>query len=176
MSPVSDPISAANRPRATRELVVSHVFDAPRECAFDAWIDSTWWLPEGLIDPTYSLDVRPGGGYRIDGAGGSITGFFCEVVAPIRLTMTLDLSDAPKAWLDLVHPGRDRSGERPALEAILTVTFDDVEGKTKVTLRHRFETAEIRDAMLRIGMAEGWDASLAALDRLLSNPLPKDQA
>jgi uncharacterized protein YndB with AHSA1/START domain len=37
---------------ADREIVLSRVFDAPRELVFDAWTDSKhvaeWWGPNGL--------------------------------------------------------------------------------------------------------------------------------
>lgn len=49
-----------------------------------------------------------------------------------------------------------------------TVAFEDLAGKTKLTIRTRFESAVIRDAMLRIGMTEGWSQSLERLARSLS--------
>jgi uncharacterized protein YndB with AHSA1/START domain len=40
-----------------------------------------------------------------------------------------------------------------------TVTFEDLDGKTKLTIRTRFDSLAIRDAMLKMGMTEGWSQS-----------------
>jgi uncharacterized protein YndB with AHSA1/START domain len=44
-----------------------------------------------------------------------------------------------------------------------TVTFEDVARKTRLTIRTRFNSVAMREAMLRIGITEGWSQSL---DRL----------
>lgn len=45
----------------------------------------------------------------------------------------------------------------------MTVTFEEQERKTKLTIVQRFETAADRDAILKMGAPEGWSQSL---DRL----------
>ncbi|MFD2273315.1 SRPBCC domain-containing protein [Undibacterium arcticum] len=84
-------------------------------------------------------------------------------MAPERLVMTLDCSEHPDAWHDMVKPNRARDERNPAGEMLSTVTFEDVDGKTKLTIRTRFESATIRDAMLKMGMTEGWTESLERL-------------
>lgn len=53
---------------ADREIVITRVFDAPREQVFDAWTDSEhvsqWWGPNGFTTTTHEMDVRPGGVWR----------------------------------------------------------------------------------------------------------------
>src|SRR5438128_10473572 len=53
---------------ADREIVVTRVFDAPRELVFEAWTDPTrvvqWWGPHGFTTTIHEMDVRPGGVWR----------------------------------------------------------------------------------------------------------------
>ena len=44
------------------------------------------------------------------------------------------------------------------------MTFEDQAGKTKLTIRIRFESGAIRDALLKIGMTQGWSQSLERLE------------
>ena len=48
-----------------RELVITRVFDAPRDLVFKAWTERDrmmrWWGPNGFTLPVCNLDVRPGG-------------------------------------------------------------------------------------------------------------------
>ncbi len=50
---------------------------------------------------------------------------------------------------------------------VQTITFENLDGKTKVTVRTRFESSAIRDGMLKVGMNEGWSQSLDRLADLL---------
>ena len=47
------------------ELVLTRIFDAPRELLFKVWTDpkhvSQWWGPHGFANPICELDLRPGG-------------------------------------------------------------------------------------------------------------------
>ena len=67
-----------------------------------------------------------------------------------------------------MNPNREKGKGKPALEVLLTVTFEELDGKTKLTIRTRFESVAIRDAMLKIGMAEGWAQSLERLESQLA--------
>src|SRR5713101_4163666 len=50
---------------AEREVVITRVFDAPRELVFKAFTERErlmrWWGPGGFTTPLCELDVRPGG-------------------------------------------------------------------------------------------------------------------
>ena len=52
-----------------KELVLTRVFDAPRELVFKVWTDpkhmAQWWRAHGFTSPVWELDVRPGGAIRI---------------------------------------------------------------------------------------------------------------
>jgi uncharacterized protein YndB with AHSA1/START domain len=103
---------------------------------------------------------------RGDGVDFPLAGVYQEVVQPERLVMTVDTSGHPAEWQDMVDPNRG-SNANPAGEILQTVTFDDVNGDTRLTIRMRFGLVAIRDAMVKMGMNEGWSQSLDRLTRLL---------
>jgi uncharacterized protein YndB with AHSA1/START domain len=167
-----------------REFVVTRVFDAPRALVFKAWTEpahmARWWGPHHFTNPVCEMDVRPGGTYRIvmrgpDGVDHPAKGVYHEVREPERLVMTIDHSELSDEWHDMVNPNRDRSAGKPSLQGLTTVTFEEQDGKTKLTVRMVFESAEIRDALLKIGMTQGWSQSLERLEDLLANGMPGDR-
>lgn len=173
-------MAARNDPGAESadgDFVITRVFDAPRALVFRAWTDpkhmARWWGPHGFTSPVCELDVRPGGAWRIvmrgpDGAEHPAKGVYREVVAPERLVMTINHSELSDEWHDLVNPNRDKAKGKPALEALTTVTFEEYGGKTTLTIRLRFESAAVRDALLKLGMSQGWAQSLERLTDVLA--------
>jgi uncharacterized protein YndB with AHSA1/START domain len=77
-------------------------------------------------------------------------------VVPERIVLTDSFADAEGNVVSPTHYGM--SPEWP-LETLLTVTFDEQAGKTKVTLRH----AGIPSGAERDGTQQGW---LETVDRL----------
>ncbi len=123
-----------------RELVVTRVIDAPRRLVFEAWTDAEqvahWWGPQGFVTTHCDMDIRVGGAYRFcmrspAGTDHWKRGVYREIVEPERIVFTF-------AWED--------ADGNPGHELLTTVTFDDVGGKTRLTLRQAgFETVERRD-------------------------------
>jgi uncharacterized protein YndB with AHSA1/START domain len=159
------------------DFTITRIFDAPRELVFKAWTEpghmTQWWGPRGFSNPICEMDVRNGGAYRLvmrspDGVDYPIKGVFREIVRPERIVMTQDVSEHPAQWHDLVNPNRKKGDNNPAGELLTTVIFEEVGGKTKLTVRTRFTSASIRDAMLKMGMTEGWSQSLDRLTELLA--------
>lgn len=160
-----------------REFVITRVIAAPRVPVFKAWTDPThtalWWGPHGFTNPVCEMDVRRGGAWRIvmrgpDGAEHPAKGVYREIVAPERIVMTIDHSELSDQWHDLVNPNRDKSKGKPAVEGLMRMTFEELEGKTKLTIRTRFESVAIRNALLKIGMNEGWSQSLERLEECVA--------
>ncbi len=128
-------------PTADREIVLSRVFDAPRELVFRAWTDARhiaqWWGPNGFTTTVQEMDVRPGGVWRFvmhgpDGVDYPNLIVFHEVAAPERLVFT------------------HSSGEEGDAGFEVTITFDEDEaGKTRLRLRQLFATAAERDYVAR---------------------------
>jgi len=131
--------AAANT--AERELVITRVFDAPRRLVFKAWTQpehaARWWGPQGFTTISCEMDVRPGGAWwrrmrSPEGTEHRKRGIYREIVEPERLVFTYATEDAA-----------GNSGH----ETLVTVTFADLGGKTRLTLRQAaFETADARDA------------------------------
>jgi uncharacterized protein YndB with AHSA1/START domain len=166
---LAEHLAAKNEP-----FVISRTFNAPRELVWKAWTEpkhmAQWWGPSNFTCPVCELAVQPGGAYRIvmrgtDGVEYPITGVYREIVPPERLVMTMDCTGHPSAWHDMVKPDRKKGENNPAGTMLQTVTFEDFGGRTVLTIRIRFETPAICDAMVKMGMHEGWSLSL---DRLAS--------
>jgi uncharacterized protein YndB with AHSA1/START domain len=163
-------------PVADRMFVISRTFNAPRELVWKGWTEpkhmAQWWGPSSFTTPVCELDVRPGGAYRIimrgpDGVDYPITGEYREIVPPERLVMTMDCTEHPAAWHDMVKPARKKGENNPAGTMLQTVTFEDFAGRTVLTIRIRLESTAIRDAMVKMGMNEGWSLSLDRLTELV---------
>ncbi|MCE9556440.1 MAG: SRPBCC domain-containing protein [Planctomycetes bacterium] len=165
-----------------REVVITRLYDAPRELVFRAWTEparmAAWWGPHGFTNPVCEMDVRRGGAYRIDmrGSDGIVhpcIGQFGEITPPERLMMVMNHSELPEEWHDMMNPQRDKSLGRPALESHITVTFETVTlagqgSQTLLTIRVRFDSPTIRERFLNMGMFEGWSESLERLASLLA--------
>src|SRR5256885_8808689 len=84
--------------QSDREIVMTRVFDAPRELVFDAYTKPELlkrWLGvfRGHTMPVCEVDLRVGGSYRwvwrlADGSDMGVRGVYREVVRPERLVNT----------------------------------------------------------------------------------------
>jgi uncharacterized protein YndB with AHSA1/START domain len=149
-----------------RTLVTTRVFDASPERVYTAWTDpkqlARWFPPEGLTAPVCQLDVRVGGAMRIDMKGpegepfkGQLfpgRGVYREVVPNKRLAFTFT-------------PEMDG---RAMPTVLMTVEFEDLAGKTKITIRQTLDTVAEFEEMVKTGMAEGLAESLGKLAGVLS--------
>jgi len=144
------------------DVVLTRVFNAPRDLVFKAWTDpeqmAKWWGPDGFTNPVCELDARPGGKIRIDmrapdGTIFPMTGTFYDVEEPTRLVFSQVAAD---------HDGN------ALLKGHTVVTFEDQGEKTKVTVRSSaIGIAPVAADMLK-GMEMGWTQSLVRLDALVS--------
>jgi uncharacterized protein YndB with AHSA1/START domain len=140
-----------------REVVITRVFDAPRELVFKAWTDpkimKEWYGPKMFTNTVCELEARVGGAWRIvmrgpDGAEYPGRGVYREVVKPERLVFTSEATDKEGKII---------------LKGLATVTFAEEGGKTKLTLRMR-ATAMVDYAVAYLdGMEAGWAQSLEKL-------------
>ncbi len=161
-----------------REVVITRFLDAPRERVFRAWTDprllSRWWGPRSFTTPTCQMDPRVGGAYRLvmrspDGVLYPIKGVIREFEAPDLLAFTADLSGHPAKWHDLIHKHMKKGSARPVKGPVSTITamFEEQGRRTRLSVWSLLESAEIRDAFLKIGVTEGWEESLDRLEELL---------
>jgi uncharacterized protein YndB with AHSA1/START domain len=146
------------------ELVVTRVFDAPRELVFRAWTEPErvvrWWGPERFTMPYCDIDLRPGGTFlrcmrSPEGRDFWMTGVFREIVAPERLVFTDSFADAEG---NVVPPARYGAGHDMPLERLVTVTFEEHAGSTKVTVRHADLPSGADRDLVRLGWASGLES------------------
>jgi len=139
------------------DLVITRVYDAPRELVFSLWTDpkhlAEWWGPRGFTNPVCEADARMGGGLRIhmrgpDGRTHRMTGTFDEVVPPERLVFTNIVPDENGQALFQIRN---------------TVLFENEGRKTRLTLRAAVLMQTAAAAPYLAGMNEGWSQTL---DRL----------
>jgi uncharacterized protein YndB with AHSA1/START domain len=148
-----------------RALVIERVFDAPRELVWRAWTEPEhfvrWWGPKGFTTPHCKIDFRVGGVWlncmrSPEGQDYWSTGVYREIVEPERIVTTDSFAEADGNTVPASHYGM--TGDWP-LEALITVTFEEHEGKTRLTLRH----AGIPAGENRDGAQQGWSESFDKL-------------
>jgi uncharacterized protein YndB with AHSA1/START domain len=132
-----------------QEIVLTRVFDAPRDLVFEAWTNPEhvrhWWGLRSSNIVVCEADVRPGGTWRYvtresEGQEVPFTGVYREITPPERLVYT-EMYD--------VEPFN--SGD----PAVNTVTFTEEGGRTLVTVVTVYPTKEVRDFVLGTGMEQG---------------------
>lgn len=139
-----------------RSIVTTRLIDAPRDLVFEAFTDpkhlSQWWGPDGFTTTTSRFEFRPGGVWRFvmhgpDGRDWQNRVQFEEIVPPERIAI----------WHD---DGKDN----PEIRFHNTITLEDTGGKTQLTMRGVFATAQERERVAREnGAVEGGQQTVARL-------------
>jgi uncharacterized protein YndB with AHSA1/START domain len=143
--------------KSERELEITRIFNGPARLVFEAWtkpeLMKQWWAPKSMGVPLRSceMDVRVGGGYRLEFGKDDATSFaffgkYLEVVPPSRLVWT-----------------NEESGDAP----VTTVTFEEKDGKTLLVLHELYPTKAALDEAIA-GMPEGTSEQFVQLDELLA--------
>ena len=143
-------------------IVITRVFDAPRELVWAAWTNpkqlAEWWGPRGFTNPVCEVNLRVGGALRIhmrapNGTIFPMRGVFQEIVKPAKLVFTNIAVD---------------NEDRPVLDGVTTVTFADLGGKTELILK-TWAVAMVHYASAYLqGMETGWTMSVDKLAEMLS--------
>lgn len=149
--------------KSDRELVVTRTVDGPARLVFEAWtrpeLFKRWWVPRSAPVTLLSceMDVRVGGTYRLVFAFGDQTmaffGRYLEVAPSSRL-----------AWTN------DEGGEDAA--AITTVTFEERDGRTLLTMHDLHPSKEALDAAIASGSTDGTPETMDQLEELVAT-LPR---
>ena len=152
--------TAASTVTAQHELHITRVFDAPRELVWKVWTDPEhmkhWSGPRQFYATHIENDRRPGGKWRLwlhsdgfDIGDGQLRklnlwqgGVNREVVEPERLVYTFKWDDNP--------------GLSENVETVVTVTFEENDGKTTMNFHQAFfVTTGDRD-----GHMKGWNSAI----------------
>ena len=148
-----------------RQIVTTRVLNAPRELVFKMWTDPEpivqWWGPKGFTTTTYSMDVRPGGVWRFVMHGPDGTDYqnqitYLEIVKPERLVYK--------------HGGGE---DVEPVNFETTVTFEEQGGKTRLTMRALFPSAQAREHVVKkYGAIEGASQTMDRLEQHLAKNAP----
>ncbi len=130
-----------------REIVLSRVFDAPRELVFKVWTDADhvgkWFGPRGFTCTTHAIDVRVGGLWRFD---------FYAPDGTVYTNRMEYLEIVPNEKIVANH-GRDVDNDPDRFRT--TITFDEqADKKTVVTMRTLLPTKEQRAIKIGFGAVE----------------------
>ncbi len=145
--------------KATERLRVTRTFKTSRQRVFRAWTEPELmmrWFVEGDGNMTVcEIDLREGGGYRLEGEMGGkrwrIWGSYLEVRPPEKLVYT---------WAWKHDPGIGT----PDGDTTVTVEFHERGNETELVLTHeRFTSAAARDEH-----TQGWKSCLNRLERVLA--------
>jgi uncharacterized protein YndB with AHSA1/START domain len=144
----------------TQEIVTTCILNAPREMVFEAFMEpiivERWWGPRYLVTSVDTYDTWPGGSWRFvqhdkDGNQYGFHGVFHEITPPERIVQTFEYDGTPG------HVLMD------------TISFEDVNGMTRITDHAVFQSVADRDAMLAENMAAGASESMERLAEILAS-------
>ena len=144
------------------EIRITRSFDAPRMMVWDAYTRPELvkrWLGQmpGWSWAVCEMDVRKGGRYRWawrgpDGAELALGGEYLEVIPGERLVST---ERYDQQW----YEG----------DAVGTVEFTEVGGRTTLVTTLRYASKDVRDAVLQSPATSGMESGYTALDELLAS-------
>ena len=145
---------------ADQELIISRVFDAPRELVYRAFTDpdqlARWFGPVGYSVPRDSIeiDARPGGRERFV--------MVCDEDPGRRITMDYTFSEVIENQLLVDFSEEGIPGTDEVVRMTSRLEFHDVEGgKTRIELRAGPFTGDMTEVRV------GWESSFTKLDAVL---------
>ena len=139
------------------QILITREFDAPARLVYRAWttpeLVSRWWSGDRGTVTSVDIDLRVGGTWRFvmtANAGFEVAfhGEYREIVPAERLVST------------------DVFEGMPGAEAVTTITFAEVDGRTTVRMLVQHATQEHRDAHISSGMEDGLQGSLDLLEKV----------
>jgi uncharacterized protein YndB with AHSA1/START domain len=123
-------------------ISISRIFEAPLEKVWEQWTEpmqyKCWWGPKEFTSPFASLEVRKGGKFLVsmqapDGKQYWDTGTYEEVVKNQRLVYTDTFADEKGNVVPASYYGM---GPDQPLDMAVEINFEDVGGKTRMSLEH----------------------------------------
>ena len=144
-------------------MVVTRVFDAPRELVWKAWTDPKyimqWWGPKGFTAPVCKMDFRVGGKFLCcrrspDGQEFWNATEYYEIVPLEKIVSLMYFADPNGNKVDPAELGIEHEAIEDAFDV---TTFEDLgNGKTKLT----FTGNEHMESAKNSGQLEGWNQIL----------------
>jgi uncharacterized protein YndB with AHSA1/START domain len=140
------------------QILITREFDAPKHLVYEAWttpeLVKQWWSGQRGEVTLAEIDLRVGGKWRyvMIADGGFEVGFhgeFREIVENERIVNTEVYEGVP--------------GDDYGLN---TVTFEETDGRTALTILCEYSSKEVRDAVIDSGMEGGMQESMDKLEEV----------
>ncbi|MEX2024909.1 MAG: SRPBCC family protein [Thermoleophilaceae bacterium] len=142
------------------QILIVRELDAPADLVYRAWttpelIERWWHAKRGRIT-SVEVDLRVGGRWRYamvadGGMDVAFHGEYREIVPGERIVST-EVYEAV-----------------PDVEAVNTVTFEDVDGRTRVTILVEHPSRESRDMHVESGMEDGLQDAMDLLEEVAAS-------
>lgn len=142
-----------------RKILIERKFDAPAELVFEVWTTPehvrNWWGWETDPMTVCEIDLRVGGRWRFvtvneDYGEVDFYGEYLEIDRPQRLVSTEAFAPYPDS------------------PAVNTLTLQENDGVTTMTILVEYPSKEARDATIASGMESGLQHSLDRADKVLA--------
>ena len=139
------------------QILITREFDAPKHLVYRAWttpeLVRRWWTAKRGEMTIAEIDLRVGGTWRyvMVANGGFEVGFhgeYREIVPNERIVSTEVYEGMPDA------------------EALDTVTFTEVDGRTVLTILVQHASKRDRDAHIESGMEDGMQDAMDLLEQV----------
>jgi uncharacterized protein YndB with AHSA1/START domain len=139
------------------QILITREFTAPRQLVYKAWttpeLIKQWWSAKRGEVTVAEVDLRVGGRWRYvmvadRGFEVAFHGEYRELIKNERIVSTEVFEGMPEA------------------EAVDTMTFTEVDGRTTVTILVQHTTREHRDAHINSGMEGGLQDALDLLEQV----------
>jgi uncharacterized protein YndB with AHSA1/START domain len=141
-----------------REVMLTRVFDAPRQMVFDAFtkpeLIKRWFGPRGWSLSQCEVDLKVGGKWRFvlrspEGQEMGMSGVWRELQPYDRMVHTESFDDFPG-------------------ESQVTTVLTEKDGKTTLQATVRYASKEVRDAVIASGMEHGAAESYDKLSEMFA--------
>jgi uncharacterized protein YndB with AHSA1/START domain len=142
------------------QIKIEREFDAPRQLVYRAWTDPDlvrrWWTAKRSEMTVVEIDLRVGGGWRYamktpDGFEAAFHGEYREIVPDERLVTTEVYEAMPDA------------------AAVDTITFEERDGRTLLTILVQHTSKEHRDGHIESYMEDGLQDALDLLEEVVAS-------
>jgi uncharacterized protein YndB with AHSA1/START domain len=139
------------------QILITREFDAPKHLVYKAWttpeLVKRWWNAKRGEVTIAEIDLRVGGAWRyvMVADGGFEVGFhgeYREIVPNERIVSTEVYEGMPEG------------------EALNTLTFTEVDGRTSLTILVQHTSKEHRDAHIESGMEAGMQDAMDLLEQV----------
>jgi len=146
-------------------LKLTAEFDASAARVWQLWEDprqlERWWGPPGYPATFVDHDFSSGGNvtyYMTSPEGEKYHGWW----------QISDL-DAPRSLEFIDGFGDDEGRPNPDMPTTITiVSFEDLDGRTRMTMQSKFPSVEAMEQMVEMGMEEGLKQAVGQMDQILS--------